>query len=939
MAAVRNEILGRGAELTALDRFVDSLADRPSALLIAGRPGIGKTTVWLRGVDTAAKAGHRVLASRSVEAEAKMSFTTLGDLLGDVIDEAAVALPEPQRRAFDAALLRAGSGDMRPDRRAVSLATSAVLRSLAGAGPVLLAIDDVQWIDAASARVLSFAIRRLGEEAVGILAALRVEPGSKDPLDLRSAFVEPACVTIQMGPLDVMPLSQLLRHRLGAEFPHTTVTRIHAVCEGNPFFALEIGRALLLRDVSPDPGEPVPIPDDLRSLVRSRLRTLPVGARDALLVISAAVRPTVDLVRSAVARPARTAADLVVASEVGVIEIEHEVVRFTHPLLASTVYSDAPADERRAAHRRLAHVVADDEERVRHLAMAASGPDEGVATALDGAAVKALSRGAPDSAAHLQELAVRLTPTSNDDGIRARSVLAAEYRYAAGDVRIAHDRLERLIATTPKGPERAEIRYELSRMLWNDVGRIRGLLEQAIEEAGDQAPAALRVSIEEDMGWVNQMGGDLLEGSRLGRGALAAAEEIGDPSLVARVLTFLGYVEFLMGRPTRAELERAMSLEEVSGSQPVRYVIARRVLGATLMWAGALDEARVELERDHRETVRLGGLSYIWEGLVFLAELELRAGNWDMAARYAADGLESTVETGLEQAREVHLWSTALVSAHRGDVKTARVNATEGLRIAEAHGDVFHVVTNRSVMGFLELSLGNPEGAHAWMGPLAELSESWGVDEPGAFPYMADEIEALIALGECDAAETLLERLEAQGRTLDRALALATGARCRGLLAAATGDTAGALAAMEEALMHHQRLPQPFDLARTLLVEGQIQRRFKKKAAARKSLERAQRIFEDLGATLWFARAQDELGRIGGRPGSTNELTESERQVAQLVGEGKTNAEVAALLFMSVHTVRSNLRRIYGKLEIRSRSELAHQLRNSGDPPQGPATD
>jgi DNA-binding CsgD family transcriptional regulator len=141
------------------------------------------------------------------------------------------------------------------------------------------------------------------------------------------------------------------------------------------------------------------------------------------------------------------------------------------------------------------------------------------------------------------------------------------------------------------------------------------------------------------------------------------------------------------------------------------------------------------------------------------------------------------------------------------------------------------------------------------------------------------------------------------------------------------------LAALEEALMHHQRLPQPFDLGRTLLIEGQIQRRFKKKAAARESFERALRIFEDLGAPLWFARAREELGRIGGRPSATNELTESERRVAELVGEGKTNAEVAALLFMSVHTVRSNLRRIYGKLGIRSRSELGHQLRDPDDTP------
>ena len=206
------------------------------------------------------------------------------------------------------------------------------------------------------------------------------------------------------------------------------------------------------------------------------------------------------------------------------------------------------------------------------------------------------------------------------------------------------------------------------------------------------------------MGWVGQWAQPARLAAR--PNALAAAEALDDPHLVIEALTFLGFDEFLMGRPTRSILERAISLTDAVGPQPVRIDSARRVLGATLMWGGALDEARAELERDHAETVRSGGLTYQWEELVYLAEVELRAGNWDLAARYASEGLESTVETGLEEAREVHLWSTALVAAHRGDIETARANASEGLRIAEAHGDVFHVVTNRSALGFLELSLG-----------------------------------------------------------------------------------------------------------------------------------------------------------------------------------------------------------------------------------------
>ncbi len=926
---VQEAILGRERELLIVERFIRGASESPSVLLVRGKPGIGKTTMWLGAIDAASSAGYRVLSSRSVEAEARMSFTTLGDLLAGVLEETGHELPEPQRQAIDAALLRVGN--VRPDRLAVSLATSTLLRSLGEAGPVLLAIDDIQWIDPASAKVLSFAIRRLRTEPIGVLASLRVAPGSDDPLGLQRTSAEPPCRILDMKALDVPSLSQLLRLRLGADLPHTLMARIHAVCDGNPFYGLEIGHALLERDALPAPSEPLPIPDDLRTLLGSRLASLSADVRNTLLLLAAAVRPTIGLVVSASQRSghARTNLDEAVAS--GMIGLDDETVRFTHPLLASTIYSDASSEERRTAHRRLAHAVVDDEERVRHLALAARGPDEEVAAALDLAASTASARGAPDSAADLEDLAVRLTPAADQGSIRSRSLRVSTYRFSAGDVRAAREVLEGLIDATPIGPERAGLRFELSNLVWNDVERVRRLLAEAREDAGEEMSVELDSRVELAMGWVGQMGGDLAEGSRHGRNALAAAEALDAPHLVIEALTFLGFDEFLMGRPTRSTLERAISLTDAVGPRPVKIDSARRVWGATLMWSGALDEARAELERDHAETVRSGGLTYQWEELVYLAELELRAGNWDLAARYALEGLESTLETGLEEAREVHLWSTALIAAHRGDIETARANASEGLRIAEAHGDVFHVVTNRSALGFLELSLENAQGAHGWLGPLVELTERWGLGQPSVFPFLADEIEALVILGDLDGAAALLNRLETQGETLGSALALATGARCRASLAGASQDPEKALDAIEEALAYHTQVPQPFDLARTLLAAGEILRRSKKKAAARVHLERALGIFEELGAQIWSVRTREALSRVGGRAPSPTALTETERKVAELVGTGKTNAEVAALLFMSVNTVRSNLRRIYGKLGIRSRGELSHALRNRSD--------
>jgi DNA-binding CsgD family transcriptional regulator len=214
------------------------------------------------------------------------------------------------------------------------------------------------------------------------------------------------------------------------------------------------------------------------------------------------------------------------------------------------------------------------------------------------------------------------------------------------------------------------------------------------------------------------------------------------------------------------------------------------------------------------------------------------------------------------------------------------------------------------------------------MAPLLELAQRMGIEEPGIFPFLPDEIEALVALGELDPAEALLERLEEQARARDRPLALAGAARCRGMLAAARADFDRAIEAVEEAVEHHGRVAQPFDLARTRLVQGQIQRRMKRKRPARATLEKALETFEHLEARLWAQRARVELGRIGGRPPSPTGLTPTEQQVANLVGRGMTNRDVASALFVSEHTVRANLKRIYAKFGVRSRTELVARLRD-----------
>ena len=397
-------ILGREAELATIARFFDDVGLGPRALLIEGAAGIGKTTLWRESVRLAQRRG-RVLISRPSEAEARLSFAVLGDVLVPALDGAMWELPVGQRDALEAALLLGRPARTRPDARAVSLAVLGVLRALASVAPLTIAIDDVQWTDAPSARAMAFSLRRLAHEPVTVVAAKRAAPGLTDPLDL-VASIAGGVDRLAIGPIAPVPLRRLVRKRLGRDFSPPLVRRIHEASGGNPFFALEIGRALPDGDALLRPGEPLPVPHDLRELLRRRLTTLPRSARNALLLAASSAQPTASLI----GRVAGGSAGLSEAESAGIVEVHGSAIDFTHPLLASTVYDAASARDRRAAHAALAQVVKDPEERARHLALCVTEPSEEVAVALDEAAQHAQARGAPLAAAELSRLAAAMTP-------------------------------------------------------------------------------------------------------------------------------------------------------------------------------------------------------------------------------------------------------------------------------------------------------------------------------------------------------------------------------------------------------------------------------------------------------------------------------------------------------------------------------------------------
>ena len=940
MAEKDRTILGRDSELAEVGRFIESVPEGPSAMVLEGTAGIGKTTLWSAGVAAARKHGYQVLSSRAAEAEARLSYTALGDVLEAAMDDSIPDLPAPQRKALESALLRAESEKLRPDQRAVSLASLATLRGLASSGPLIIAIDDVQWLDAPSARVLSFAVRRLTDEPIGLLVSLRLGSGSAgDLLHVDSALPESDVRRLRLGPMGEEALGRLVRERTRAHLAHPVLQRLRRVSGGNPFFALEMARAVARQGTRPKPGRPLPVPEDLHQLLAIRLETLPASAGRTLLAAAAASRPTQALVLAVAGRRDRAIADLAKAEEAGITERTEEQIRFSHPLFASTVYASALPEERQTVHRRLAELVVDPEERARHLALASNEPDPEVAQALDDAGRHARARGAPDAAADLAELARQVTPTHDADALRRRSLEAAEYHFDAGDAARASALLEEAIRSSPPGVGRAEILYRLSSMSWMNLERgVRGPLERALPEAGDDHE--LLAGIHLDLAWVAIYRGDLAAASDHATKSVEHANGIVDPATRGDALATFGMVEFLMGRQADTLMSEALELQDVaisegSWTEASVYTTPRSMIGLQLMWAGLLDAAREVFEHELAEYERHAMYTVRQEVLCYLAELECRSGNWRIAAGHAADAAETVAESGMTASQShVVLFNQALAAAHMGEVDVARRAATEGLRLARENDDAFNAGWNGAVLGFLELSLSNYERADEHLHPVLRYLEQMGSAEPGIIPCVPDGIEALVALGRLDEAEALLVRLLEQGRALDRPWALATAWRCAGLLAAARGDLGRARSSLERAITEHERVPQPFELARTLMVRGVVERRNKQKRSARALLDQARDLFDQLGAPLWSAKAASELARVGGAAANAGELTPTERRVTQLVADGKTNREVADALFLSVKTVEANLTRIFRKMGIRSRAELIRAMtapRHPGD--------
>ncbi len=562
--------VGRKAELSSIARFLERVPGGPYALVIEGEAGIGKTTVWVEAARVAEESGLRMLKARPAESEANLSYAALSDLVGIAFDEVRGVLPAVQERALASVLLRAEPAADAPSRTTAT-ALVGVLTLLADQEPVLLAVDDVQWLDPATQQVLTFALRRLPQR-LGVLLARRATPGSELPLGLAQALPEERIERIVPGPLSLAALHQLVKARLGLSLPRPLLNQLATSSGGNPFFALEMARAYASRSRQQDIGEPLPVPRTVEDLVAAHVDHLSDTARQVALAAAATSYPTTSLLEEALSAEADVSAALIEAEEAGVLVTERERIQFAHPLLASVIYGSASNERRRQLHKRLAVVVSDPEQRARHLALSTTEPEESIASEIEQAAVQAAKRGAQHAAAELFAASARLTPVDLPEELTRRRLGEASGLLASGEVQRALELAEESTAA-PTAALRAEAHYLVGEILWV-AGTFQGAtqhLQEALETApGDQALAA---RVYPKLAYFN-VAHDPARAVELADAGMQVLDPERAPGALASVVISRMWAGLLLGEEYRPELlERWRELEERAGAEAPKSVL------------------------------------------------------------------------------------------------------------------------------------------------------------------------------------------------------------------------------------------------------------------------------------------------------------------------------------------------------------------------------
>lgn len=911
-------LLGRGAELEQIGRLVaDAREGHGRALLIVGEPGIGKTSLLAEAVALAADL--RAIEVEAVEAEASLPYALIGEILAPIL-ELLAELPDAQAKAVRAALALGPSPGGPGDRFATCAAFLGLIARAAERQPLLLVVDDVQWLDAPSAECLAYAARRLDDTRVALLAAAR--PHGEGPL-LGPSVVE----RLELAGLERDDARTLLR----SSTPGATASVVDLLLEiaaGNPLALRELP-ARLTEDqrLGRVPIDRVPVAGTaLLEAFESRLAALGADERAGLVVASAALDRELAPVVGACGDLGIDTGALERAETAGVLSIGEERLGFAHPLLRAVAYERAAPAERRRAHAALADHCGPDA-RAWHVAAATVGPDARVADLLDAAARRAIARGAHSVAADALQRAAGFT---EDAAMRWRRIYGAALAAAIGG---AYDRCATLLEPLAEIDDpllRANIRHTLAVVtMTGGLGlapdahtRLRSEAELIL--ALDPAAAAAMLA---DAALLAGVSGQVRAAVPAAARAAAVLPDDASPMIRCRVQALSGIGMALTGDSDGAR----KSLDEAGGLLAAIDSLSPGTQSAVLglharVCTGQEQVLRAEVARllaMARETDTFGLLPYL---LAMSADAAYRVGDWEAAA-----GQSTSVTLAEEYGERGILPFTLAVNgrlrAARGETTQARAEIERGIAVAKEIGSVMVVDWGRAALGFLELGTGRAEAAIAELEQVEASAAESGIEDPIFVPWAPDLVEAYVRAGRVADAERASSALDRRAKKAGAPLALAFAARCRGLV-----EKDGFEADFDEALSQHDRTDAPFEAARTLLAYGSRLHRARRRVEGRKRLRAALEIFEQLGARPWIERTNAELAAAGAvrrAPiAEPDELSPQEVRVAMAVAGGATNKQVASGMFLSPKTIEFHLGHIYRKLGIHSRAELATLVAN-----------
>ncbi|GAB2603691.1 transcriptional regulator [Paractinoplanes abujensis] len=915
-----------------------------------GPAGIGKTALLDAVAAAACARGELVVRLRPVRSERRIPYAGVADLILQLPSPAREALLPAQRGAL--AALRQG---LAPRAGAPALARRLVLPLLlahsARLRPVLLVLDDCQWLDPESAELIAFAMRRRPGPRVRVIAAerrpdagsgppaadRRPDAGSRPPaaerrphsagssaadrsfaasassVRRRAARLCPApALELAVPPLEADDLTELLEaHGL----PCRTASRLHEASAGNPFLALTLGAAQ-------PPGEawrPAPLPEAARELLRDRLAALPADVAHTLLVAALAAGPTVALLRRAGREDA--VRDLRVAAAAGVVEVTGERVRFTPPLLATVVAEDAPAGDRAEAHAALAAGAVDPVQALRHRALRSSVPDAAVAGSLAAAAERASGR----PAAELYLLAADRCPHTHADRRLDWLVAAARDGLAGGAAALAGRAAEAVLAAPGASAEhRVRARLVLIDLAGQGLAEMGEMFAAALAEAGDDpflsAPVRLRRT------WAALLTGDPDRAAAEAAHTALAARRAADPTTEAMALSVLAQIERLRGEPGWADtLTQALVLPAAPAPDWLHYG-PRYVAARFAMMDDRLEEARAALlgllvvaEQDRIGEARV-------EVLRSLSEVATRAGRCREALSYAHRAVRAAQRAGLSPGPT---WYTAAIAELAGGSLSAAAGfARRGVRASEQEGDTLYLRRNLHALGQAELRAGETRAGVAALRRLRDLDSGFAGADPMIVRWHGDLAGGLAALGEhAEAVATLVAGRAAAERLGENPALAGYLDRAAAVVLSESGQADSAVLLSASAAQHFEQLHQPIEQAHALLVQGSAERRRRRYAAARLAIGAALTIFLAADAKPWAEQTERALAgtSAAGTPIDLG-LTSTELRIAGLVRDGASNREIAGRLYLSVKTVEATLTRIYRKLGVRSRTQLSSRL-------------